>query len=194
MNKKFTKKSIIESSLTMDTDTYNKMKGTLDDKDKVKVVPKGSLNNNDSTISEDDSNDDIIPTYGKDLKIGNFLSGKDGVSEIVDINANGHADLVLTLKNVKTNNQKKLKFNFNKKYATCNNPSIHEEFDSQNRSVEYGYDPELDGDSWEEFMNSLEQENINHTKNSDENGEINEVKLKKSDFNKLKNKKNGSKI
>lgn len=178
MNKKFTKKTLIETSLTMDTDTFNKMRGTLTDDDKVKVVAKGSL----PPISEDDDSiaptkPNVISTLGKDLKIGqNLYNGKE-ICEITDLEAKGDAELLVKVKDP-SGKESKFLFDFHKPYSVCQD-TIGEDDERSGISTHYGYDPELDGDSWEEFLNALDQDQVEHELGQNAYGEINEVKLKK---------------
>lgn len=234
MNKRFTKKQILEASITMDTDTFNKMKGTLDAKDRVKVVPKGSLEPERGGISEDHlQNKQLV--YGRDLKIGNILTGTTPWKEIIDLDSSVGAWLIVTVRDTKTKKIEKYKFYYQKKYYVLplnkesklgenihNTPTmdgilggrnfsaeteedkkaafeiadlikngvpeeeaieqisdkyqlrtdylfrkykqyvlnnVQEDLEKDSRAVEYGYDPELDGDKWEDFLNSVAGEN-----------------------------------
>lgn len=158
MNKRFTKKQILEASITMDTDTFNKMKGTLDAKDRVKVVPKGSLEPEKGGISEDHlQNKQLV--YGRDLKIGNILTGKTPWKEIIDLDSSVGAWLMVTVRDTETKKIEKYKFYYQKKYYVLPLNNVQEDLEKDSRAVEYGYDPELDGDKWEDFLNSVADEN-----------------------------------
>lgn len=167
MNKKFTKKQIIEASITMDTDTFNKMKGTLNDKDKVKVVPKGTLEPERGGISEDHlQGQDVV--YGRDLKIGHVLTGKTPGKEIIDLDSSVGAWLVVTVKDVVSGKKEKFKLYYHKKYYVQPLNGVQEDVETDSRAVEYGYDPELDGDKWEEFLNIVADDETNNENNGQE--------------------------
>lgn len=157
MIKRFTKKQILEASITMDTDTFNKMKGTLDPKDKVKVVPKGSLEPERGGISEDHLQDKQLVT-GRDLKIGNILTAKTPWKEIIDLDSSNGAWLIVTVKDTETKKIEKYKFYYHKKYYVLPLNNVQEDSEKDSRSVQYGYDPELDGDKWEDFLNTMNSE------------------------------------
>lgn len=206
--RKLTKSEILENagSISMDMDTYKKNKATLGKDDNVKIVPKNTNSNTSVTGLGETVGPDMISTdelYSLAKKAGSVVSDAENsllnlymhysdkdmapLSSVIKIL--NHYDLDIE----ELQQMEQPPFRPSQEFAHLfNNDSISEdENEIAGRGIEYGYHPELDNDSWDEFMKTVET--VPHEKRVDKNGNIFEVRLKRKDYKLLKENKNGFK-